>query len=50
LPPAHLLRIEQERTVLRPTTVLDRVRDRYQSLRASLQGKVRRLRERTPDE
>jgi uncharacterized integral membrane protein len=48
LPPAHLLRIEQERTVQPPTTVLDRVRDRYQSIWASIQGKVRRLRERTP--
>jgi uncharacterized integral membrane protein len=47
LPPAHLLRIEQERASQRPNTVLERMRGRYQSLRASIQEKVRRLRERT---
>jgi uncharacterized integral membrane protein len=46
LPPAHLLLNAQERASQQPNTVLDRMRERYQSLRASIQEKVRRLRER----
>ncbi len=49
-PPTQLSRAEQERKAHWLSTVMDRLRDRYQSLRARIQAKIRQLRERTPDE
>ena len=49
-PPIPLSRAEQERKAHWLSTLMDRLRDRYQSLRARIQAKIRQLRKRTPDE